>query len=381
MTAVWQNLPTRTDVCSHTTRTVLSPKIAERWFVDKLPPEHRKKPRPLDITSRAEQVRFLSTYSASSSWDIYSRRCSVVSKPHATTTIAYEYDIYPEFLTSFSHRDGWIQAIRNKLQSDKVSFADTIGEWRETVGLFGSAVRTLSRAVGAARRVLKGRGARRTLKRWFRQQFGRNPNTPVELVDAVSLDLAIKFGIKPTLNQIWDTLEALGRVSARKRRLQVSTVSEARQTQSDFRGVLQFKSTRKSRCVIWVTYDLESSNFTAGNLAEALWAGTTMSFVIDWFIDVGGYLSSFNAMNGVSSFVGFVSHKEKVEGTDTRKYFTDTTSALVKAGTIKWERKKRIKLTSLPFADPPTFKLPSSDLFGRLTTLMEILYTMRANRR
>lgn len=106
-----------------------------------------------------------------------------------------------------------------------------------------------------------------------------------------------------------------------------------------------------------------------------------MSFVIDWFIDVGGYLSSFNALSGVSSFVGFVSHKEKVEGTDTRKYFSGTKSALVKVGTVRWEGKTRIKLTRLPFADPPTFKLPSSDLSGRLTTLMEILYTMRANRR
>lgn len=307
--------------------------------------------------------------------------CSVSAKPHAITTTAHEYVTHPEAVFNFPYRDGWIQAIRNKLQSDKVSFADTIGEWRETVGLFGSAVRTLSRASDAARRILKGRGARRTLKRWFRQQFGRNPNTPVELVDAVSLDLAIKFGIKPTINQIWDALAALGRVSARKRRLQVSTVSDARSQTPGNQGVLQLKGIRKSRCVIWVTYDLESSNFTSGNLAEALWAGTTMSFVIDWFIDVGGYLSSFNAMNGVSSFVGFVSHKEKVEGTDTRKYFAGANSALVKAGTIRFERKTRIKLTSLPFADPPTFELPSSDLFERLTTLMEILYTMRASRR
>jgi hypothetical protein len=347
-----------------------------------IPPEHRPKPDPLDITNRRNQWTYKSTalrYSRRYEWKEwdwsyppYYTRYTLCSRT--------EYSFVVETgIPALPHASGWILAIRNKLQDDKVSFAETIGEWREGVGLLGSAWNTLKRGAKAARDLLKKRNRRRTLKKWFRAQFGKSPDSPLELLDAVSLDLSIKFGLKPTLNQIWDTLDALGHVAPRKRRLQVTVPDKASiEVPGTFGGSLSYEETLSSRCVIWVTYDLDSSLFTAGNLAESLWAGTSLSFVLDWFIDVGGYLSSFNALKGVSSFTGFVSQKTNGTGHDVRTMVSG--GVISTAGKIEWKSKERLVLTSLPFADLPTFKLPDTDLWSRLHSLNEMFVSTKASR-
>lgn len=342
----------------------------------KLPPEHRVKPAPLDVTPRALQYTMEADclilckhkhmswcYTESSGWqpvyeDEFAYGATIIAQP-----------------TGLIYDEGWIQAMRLKLQEDKVSFADTIGEWRESVKLLGSSVSTLTRAFALAKKILRRRANRRDLSKWFRTQFGRGPTSKLELMDAVSLDLAIKFGIKPNLNLLWDTLAAAGRVKPRIRRLQVTVKDKAKKSYPGPTGSLRIEGTRSVRAIAFVRYDVGSSEFTRGNLGESLWAGIPVSFVIDWFFDVGSYLSSFNAMNGVESFTCVKCIREEVKQIDDRILWNG--AELIQPCTAKYKSFERQVIGSLPFSDPPSLKLPDSELWERLWTLTEILGSLR----
>lgn len=371
---------TMTCVCSSTTKSSLV--AVSSTELSKLPPEHRVKPNPLDVTGRPKQWRGFSTSTVSK----FTKKegalyCGGVYHPQYWAWYTYKspllyVDIPKEYPNS------WAKAIRLKIQDDKVSFAETIGEWREALGLLSSAKNTLQRSARLARELLSGRGRRRALLRWFRGQFGRSPRDKLQLLDAVQLDLAIKFGIKPTADLLYDSIQALKVVRARDRRLQVTVPDYSYASiKGTYGGALTTKGTRTSRCIVRVRYKEDSSNFTAGNLAEALWAGTSMSFVLDWFIDVGGYLESFNGLLGVDLVSASVSHKETLTFEDNRLpglafngYQGYTNLSPGKGGFKSFER---VKLITLPFADLPVFKLPDTDLWQRLHTLNEIFVSLR----
>lgn len=367
-------------VCSNTTAYTFVPvSMTEKY---KLPPEHRVKPVPLDVTSRAQQYDGFMT-SAVSRFDKTEGALYCGGKWYPQKWTYWTYAAPTSFVSpAMAYTSLWAGAIRLKIQADKVSFAESIGEWRECVGLVESAVKTLQRAKRAAVGLLKSRRRIRTAGRWFKAQFGKGPNSRLELLDAVQLDLAIKFGIKPTANLIYDSIQELKVVRKRDRRLQVTTPEVAyKYIKGTYGGAYAAKGVRTSRCIVKVRYKEDSSNFTAGNLAESLWAGTNLSFVLDWFVDVSGYLRSFNGMLGVTLVSATVSHREKVKAEDTRlpgpAFNGSQGYTLVTPGKGEFRAFKRDKLTTLPFADLPAFHLPDSELWERLATLTEILVMQR----
>lgn len=347
-----------------------------------LPPEHRVKPNPLDVTGRAKQWHG----SATSKLTFSSKRQGALycyGTWHAQYWTWYQYTAphaYAALTTDYP--DSWAKAIRLKIQDDKISFAETIGEWRESLGLLSSAEKTLRRSAKLARQLLSKRKRRRALSRWFRGQFGRSPRDKLQLMDAVQLDLAIKFGIKPTADLLYDSIQALKIVRARDRRIQV-TVPDVyyNELKGTYGGALVTTGRRTSRCIVRVRYKEDSSNFTAGNLAESIWAGIPISFVFDWFVDVGGYLESFNGLHGVNLVSASVSHREELEYEDSRlpgmAFNGSQGYTILTPGKGKYKSFERQKLTTLPFADLPTFKLPDTDLWERLHTLNEIFVSLR----
>lgn len=349
--------------------------------VIKLPPEHRVKPKPLDMTSRARQstasvtCRVHRYYYGTEVW-----RCYATNTWDTIPRTSWDYYI-PSNLTeetgTITFRDIWIYALRQKIQSDKISFAETLGEWREALGLAESCAKTFVRAGKLAKIMLKRRGKARALKRWFRSQFGRGPESKLQLQDAVQVDLAIKFGIQPNLTLLQDALEAAGRARSRKRKIKVTVPEkQEKKTPGIWGGTLIVRGERSNRIVAYVTYDVNSSDFTAGNLGSALWAGTSMSFVVDWFWNVGGYLESFNALKGVQSFRAARMVRTSYRMTDTRNS-GNADKVCVTPGIYSYRYHERTVLSFLPYADVPPLELPTTELWGRLQTLIEILVMQR----
>jgi hypothetical protein len=274
----------------------------------------------------------------------------------------------------------WELSLRNKIQADKVSLAETIGEWRESVGLLNGGVKVLQKAWRKVKKAWQLRRNRRAFMRWFKSQFGRAPNSKVELQDAVSLDLAVKFGLVPMTGLLMDSLDALDRIQLAYRRLQVTVRGDSYRTvNGPFSGSCRSTYERSVRAIAYVKYDVNSSEFTAGNLAESLWAGTSLSFIIDWFWDIGSYLSSFNAMQGIEAFVAAICTRDRVSVvSDFNRAGVDY--VCVKPHVYLKRSYKRDVITTIPFAHLPKPKLPDGFIWGRLFSSVEILSTMRRTR-
>jgi hypothetical protein len=341
----------------------------------KLPVEHRTKPTDLisGMTSRALQYSFV-------------RKCGhfVRIKPYKEcggNWGTWEYHNYPmETYLADPPVVNWELALRNKIQDDKVSFAEMIGEWRESVGYIHGATHVLARAWKNAKKAWRLRHNRRALKRWFQSQFKRKPTSKFELMDAVSVDLAIKFGINPLIGQLTDSLERLEKVRLAYRRLQV-TVSDqnTRTVAGPVSGSCRSVYDRSVRAVAFVKYDVDSLEFTAGNLGESLWAGTSLSFMLDYFWDISSYLSSFNAMKGVTAFVAAISTRDRV--TVVSDHNSQLGDWVCKTPHTYLKRSyKRDVIHDIPFAHLPKPKLPDSYIWKRLFSASEVLATMRHSR-
>lgn len=344
----------------------------------KLAPEHRVKPSPLTLTPRAKQYKNVSTCR------VVTRRqfngayyCGSRIWPGGWTTYYFRtIEQNTDVLTPAYERELWSLYLRNKLQDDKVSYADSIGEWRESVKMLGQGASIIKRAFKATKRLFKSRRRVRGLNRWFKTVFGKPASSKWELMDAVSVDLCIKFGIEPTANVLWDTASAMNRYLLKSRRLQVTHVRKGKRSYTGWgeEGELLVEGTISTRAIAYVTYDMNNRSFTSGNLAESLWAGTSLSFMVDWFWNVGSYLSSFNAMNGVTSLSGVLCHREVVKGTDTRRKSGDSCQT---PGTYTHTAYWREMLGDIPYANLPQPSLPTTDLWGRLLSSIEVLASMR----
>lgn len=343
-------------------------------FVE-LPVAHRVKPTNLltSLTSLGLQ---------SSLW--YSPRTETAfMSPSGTWCGKYEVGsylgcrkAYPDTNTRIFVTPNWALALRNKIQDDKVSFADNIGEWRESVKLAEDAAGMFKRAWKTTKTLWRLRKNRRAMYWWFRKGFGRDPANKFELKDAYQVDLLLQFGIKPLCDQAYDSAQQLNRILALKRRLQVTLTSENRvRKMGTFGGEFLTINRRSVRAIAYVTYDSNSREFTAGNLGEALWAGTRLSYLVDWWWNFGSYLSSFNAMNGVTSCRGVACIRDTSTGQDKRR--TLSASATVRPGKVVYKAYQRTAFTSIPLPSLPSFRPPETDLFGRLRTTIEVFLSIR----
>lgn len=195
-------------------------------------------------------------------------------------------------------------------------------------------------------------------------------------MDAVSVDLCIKFGIQPMAQLAWDTVGQLDRYLLSARRLQVTVTNEDTMKRAGAYGGQSSATRRLSlRAIAYVRYDMDHREFTSGNLAEALWAGTTMSFMIDWWYNVGSYLASFSALRGVTSINGVLCRREVITGRDEE---IDLPGAAVDSPGL-WRRKaySRTVFTTIPMASLPDFKPPTTDLGSRLFTALEVFASLR----
>jgi len=104
------------------------------------------------------------------------------------------------------------------------------------------------------------------------------------------------------------------------------------------------------------------SNFTSLNPVSIAWELTPYSFVVDWAVDVGGYLrsaesaclmaSAFKDGYSTLSMLTLVDHSES-------QNFEDSTVEiqLSSHGTYRGSDKNRSKLGAMPFPRPPQFKV------------------------
>lgn len=146
---------------------------------------------------------------------------------------------------------------------------------------------------------------------------------------------------------------------------------------------------RAFRCKIRAKYSFTESaldtlaGFTSLNPVSIAWELTPYSFVVDWFLDIGGYLRNFETacLYGTDFVSGYVSEGWRISTHGTR-YLQTVPVGL--AGTFSFERSdsyveevgfRRLLLGGTPFPRAPRFdpKLGSSRLISGAALLGQLL--------
>jgi hypothetical protein len=275
----------------------------------------------------------------------------------------------------------WGQEVRLKVAQQQVSFAENIGEYRESLEQLEGVGRVLRKAAFSARRIWRNRKSRRKFVRQLRREWERaghdiRPKTPFEWRDAIGTHLALNFGILPTLGQLEDVLDQLDSLKQRTIKVQVTMKEDAKpvvKTWAGNVGSAVVTGTKSQRALVYVRFQDTHGDFTAGNLASSIWAGIPLSFMVDWAIGVGRYLESLTALSGV----------EEVWGTLTTKYSSECVRTAIPTGAIPGEPLKltyrahqRDVISAIPFPKRVRVQIPEWNV-GKFISSLEIFSSFR----
>lgn len=347
-------------------------------------PSRRPKPDDLlaHLTARGPYYRESYVYTWSKWTRTYESSCSGVSTPTEQNRwfyqIPHEGVAWPELAVP-----SWEIPMRNKINDFQVSLADTIGEWRETAKAVRGGAYALRRAYRffrRLRRMPRHRWPRELKHLWQRRRtltFG----------DLPSKYLAIQFGILPWVQFAVDSAEALER-AATKGLMQKFCVTRNVDWSKNFGsplgvGAAVAQMNKSVRAVFYVRYRPYTPDFTAGNGLDALWAGTPMSFMVDWFISVGDWLAAVGALNNVESVRGTVVTRTRKSVVDTRPSGYTYVGGLAgfpvieQRGTYMRQEYRREAASVIGLPLTLEWKGPTSNGFGKLMSSLAILHSLR----
>lgn len=188
--------------------------------------------------------------------------------------------------------------------------------------------------------------------------------------------LAYQYGIRPTISTAYGLLKWSYRNAQRK-----VSVSARSTKVSEGQGIVPVygenwvvKSKRSSRVLIKAQFSIgdetlfNASRLTSLNPLAIAWELVPYSFVVDWFLDVGSYLQSFEAsfLNGISFHSGFRTdtylHESSCEFSKhvddvSAGYLSRMSQTINRRGGFRYASLTRTKLSSLPRPDLPTIEV------------------------
>lgn len=228
--------------------------------------------------------------------------------------------LYGEDVSS-NLKNASLQACLQKIKDGKAQLSVFLAE----LGKAGKMVdnRLLSIARSAQRYQNRYPKGWKEVKRWQRGNLPRKwwCNIP-------SLWLELQYGWKPLMSDIvgvinWaSSLDQLPTVSAHATKRDSSGFSSVAEWESGIGGSFivppSFKYHREDRCTTYLYYELVSADLRSAdqlgvlNPAELVWELLPYSFVVDWALPVGGWLSSLTADAGLAFKTGGTSSKVRV---------------------------------------------------------------------
>lgn len=179
--------------------------------------------------------------------------------------------------------------------------------------------------------------------------------------------LAFQYGWKPLAQSIYDT--AVKVMSSPPHLMKVKVRASQSRTFDDIQlGAENYSSRTFGRetagCEIACSFTHRTdmtgllSEFTSLNPVSLAWELTPYSFVVDWFVDVGGYIRNMeSAVLAGSGFVsGYVTRTSKISS-ETQVFQNYELGSTSKYQSLKGTYDRRYKVRS-PLANTPTPELP-----------------------
>lgn len=273
-----------------------------------------------------------------------------------------------------------VTALRNKIKSQSINAAQAVAERKRTAQTVADAARTIAKAVSAVKRgdvigAAKALGVQRP--RSARQSRSR------QVSDAAAHHwLSLQYGWKPLLNDVYGAAEQLAKAH---NNVQFKTVTQSvSQTWSDkitirHAAVENFSGPNETRYRYQERVDIrygctytqsnpkvvELKEWGITNPAQLAWELVPFSFVADWFLPVGNFLSSLDATLGLEFQSGYMTVFREFQG-DVRqetmlKHKSDG-RFISNWGGNTWTlvQCSRTRLAGFPSARIPSFKNPVS---------------------
>jgi hypothetical protein len=261
---------------------------------------------------------------------------------------------------------GWALKVRRKLEDEVVSLGESLFEYRETCGMF----------VAAANTVVDAWKQYRKLKRL---KFGRMLN----IRDVAATEVISVLGINPLLGTVYDVCDVLqNRLEEPVYRKVVANVAqEDRRSITQYGGVTEGTWKTSQRAILYFDLDVEARRIEIGNPLEIAWELVPFSFVVDWFIPIGDWLGSLDALKGVKQVWGTVTQRQSYTGTDSSRTdylgLNDLKQKVLVPGAITAAYHKRWVQNSVPVPVPRWWK-PSAS-WKKLMTASSLLYLLRTS--
>lgn len=340
--------------------------------------ESRPKPSELleNLTSRSSQSLTTCRYLFQRKLEKVTVSCGGVIYP--TVRISENYAV-PSGVYPASPDPDWAIAMRSKIKASRLSFAEMIGEYREAIRYLEDGTGLFKRAFNTVRYLWRNRKHRRRILRRLRKTglLGKHASGDerFQFYDIVGADLAIKFGVVPLMELTSDAIDKLGTNMGRARRFQVTVSGETeKRTAGAFSGYSQVRIQESKRAIAYVWFDNNYGDYTPGNILESVWAGARLSFMVDWFVNVGKYLGALDAMSSVKQVKGTVTTRRTIWVDDGR--IANSGWTLINRGKKRSVSTWRDVITSVPMPRLPDFRLPDGDV-GKILSSVEVLLSIR----
>lgn len=292
------------------------------------------------------------------------------------------YDV-PNLITASVDLPNVNVGLLNGIGAARVNLSESLGEWRETAQAVRGGAMAIKDAWG---HILKL--SQRPRKQWptylrnlWVERYGKWGTTPLNIHTVPNAYVMTQFGILPYTQLANDSAEALLHRATTKPILQVVRRSASKTVREELThpngGQLIRTATCSVRSVAYVFYEPNLGSFTSGNMGAGLWAGLPLSFMVDYFIGIGQWLSAIDGLDGVRRVYGTTSVKTKFTNVDRQKN-RSVDENITRPGRYTREEYYRNPLNlQLPYVP----ELHFSAGLGQLTSALALLDSVRSHPR
>jgi hypothetical protein len=250
----------------------------------------------------------------------------------------------------------WPLRLRLKIKRQKVNLGTSLVEYKQTTKMFGSFAKGIKNAWSSYKHAKRNFFSIRDSSR-----------RRIRPCDIPASYLSTTYGLEPLISDLMNSIYKLTD-RLQKPMYQKFTVK----CSSDGKTDSGYTWSRSLRATAFLRSIPSSDQFTLGNVGELAWEVVPFSFVVDWGIGVGDWLSSLDALDGLEFVSGTLTAYDEAEG----KFAYDVDDGY--SGVISSERYHknlgRTTFSSIPLPTRPRFGFSGS--YRRLANGVALLWAV-----
>lgn len=268
----------------------------------------------------------------------------------------------------------WQDILAQKVKDVRVNLASDMAEYREGLNAASTVGEDLAKYVKQAKQLVKDIRRGRVPRGGIRAILG--PRKVRRWQDVPASWLGIQLALAPALGNLAEIVDSMSNPAHSRplvRRVRFSSAERIQAPVMDQWGistnaVVDFDVRQNVTAYIELqSKSLWQDNFTPGNPLEWAWEAITLSFVIDWFIPVGNFLSSLDAYSGTSGVWGTRSVRIAGVARNVKRSGVVT----IRPGSILYRSHERTAFFQPPYLPYP--KWNPSPSWTKLVTAMSLL--------